>query len=50
MSKSKVYHFGSIVTRQKENKYKTKTETGNKGNKIFLKKWGISIKFLGNII
>ena len=45
MSKSKVYHFGSIVTRQKENKYKTKTETGNKGNKIFLKKWGISIKF-----
>ena len=45
LGKSKVYHFGSVVTRQKEIKYKTKTETGNKGNKIFLKKWGISIKF-----
>ena len=45
MNESRVYHFGSVVTRQKENKYKTQTETGNKGNKIFLKKWGISIKF-----
>jgi len=45
MNKSRVYHFGSVVTRQKENKYKTQTETGNKGNKIFLKKWGISIRF-----
>jgi GT2 family glycosyltransferase len=45
MNKSRVYHFGSVVTRQKENKYKTQTETGNKGNKIFLQKWGISIRF-----
>lgn len=45
MGESKVYHFGSIVTRQKEFKYLTKTETGNKGNKIFLLKWGITIKF-----
>ena len=42
---SQVYHFGSVVTRQKENTYKTPTETGSKGNKIFLKKWGISINF-----
>ena len=45
MGESKVYHFGSVVTRQKENKYLTKTESGNKGNKIFLLKWGITIKF-----
>lgn len=42
---SKVYHFGSIVTRQKEKKFNTLTETGNKGSKIFLLKWGFSIKF-----
>ena len=42
---SKVYHFGSIVTRQKEYKYKSQTETGSRGNKIFLLKWGITIKF-----
>tara|TARA_B100000029_G_scaffold498327_1_gene567015 strand:- start:1479 stop:2342 length:864 start_codon:yes stop_codon:yes gene_type:complete len=41
----KVYHFGSIVTRQKEKKYNTITESGNRGSKIFLLKWGISIKF-----
>ena len=41
----KVYHFGSIVTRQKEKKFNTITESGNKGSKIFLLKWGISIKF-----
>ncbi len=44
LSKSKVYHFGSIVTR----KYKsssTITESGSKGGKIFLQKWGVSIKF-----
>ena len=45
VSKSKVYHFGSVVTRQKEKKFLSITDTGNKGNKIFLKKWGISIKF-----
>ena len=41
----KVYHFGSIVTRQKEKNFKTITETGSKGSKIFLLKWGYSIKF-----
>jgi len=41
----KVYHFGSIVTRQKEKKFNTLTETGSKGSKIFLLKWGFSIKF-----
>ena len=35
----KVYHFGSITTRKK--KYFQK----NKGDKIFLKKWGITTKF-----
>ena len=45
LSKSMVYHFGSIVTRQKEKKFLTTTDTGSRGNKIFLKKWGISIKF-----
>ena len=42
---SKVYHFGSIVTRQKEKKFNTITQSGNKGSKIFLLKWGFSIKF-----
>tara|TARA_B100001175_G_scaffold215813_1_gene183393 strand:+ start:227 stop:1090 length:864 start_codon:yes stop_codon:yes gene_type:complete len=41
----KVYHFGSIVTRQKEKIYNLKTEGGSKGSKLFLIKWGISIKF-----
>ena len=41
----KVYHFGSIVTRQKEKHYSTITETGSRGSKIFLLKWGYSIKF-----
>ena len=41
----KVYHFGSMVTRQKEKKFNTPTESGSKGSKIFLKKWGYSIKF-----
>ena len=45
MNKSRVYHFGSVVTRQKEKNFLTKTDTGSKGSKIFLKKWGISIKF-----
>ena len=41
----KVYHFGSIVTRQKEKKFNTVTESGSKGSKLFLLKWGFSIKF-----
>ena len=42
---SKVYHFGSIVTRQKEKKFMSPTESGSKGSKIFILKWGFSIKF-----
>ena len=41
----KVYHFGSIVLRKKLNKIKSKNKYGSKGSKIFLLKWGISIKF-----
>ena len=41
---SKVYHFGSIVTRKSKNK-NIKTESGSKGGKIFLLKWKFSIKF-----
>ena len=41
----KVYHFGSIVTRKYKNHSSIITETGSKGSKIFLIKWGISIKF-----
>ena len=40
----KVYHFGSIVTRKFKDK-SIKTESGSKGDKIFLKKWGFKIKF-----
>ena len=41
----KVYHFGSIVTRKYKNHPTIKTESGSKGSKIFLLKWGISIRF-----
>jgi len=41
----KVYHFGSIVTRRYKNHPTIKTETGSRGGKIFLLKWGVSIKF-----
>ena len=41
----KVYHFGSIVTRKYKNHPTIQTESGSKGSKIFLIKWGISIKF-----
>ena len=40
----KVYHFGSIVLRKKINKI-SKKNYGSKGAKIFLMKWGITIKF-----
>ena len=45
LSKCKVYHFGSIVTRKYKNHPTIKTETGSKGGKIFLLKWGITFKF-----
>ena len=41
----KVYHFGSIVTRRYKNHPTIITESGSKGGKIFLLKWGITIKF-----
>ena len=41
----KVYHFGSTVTRKYKNDKNIITESGSKGSKIFLLKWGISIKF-----
>jgi len=41
----KVYHFGSIVLRKKISKLNNKTNYGSIGGKIFLLKWGISIKF-----
>ena len=44
----KVYHFGSIVTRKYKNHPTIITESGNKGSKIFLIKWGFSIKFFKN--
>ena len=41
----KVYHFGSIVTRRYKDHPTIKTESGSRGGKIFLLKWGISINF-----
>ena len=41
----KVYHFGSTVTRKYKNDKNIVTESGSKGSKIFLLKWGVSIKF-----
>ncbi len=41
----KVYHFGSIVTRRYKNHPSIKTESGSRGAKIFILKWGISINF-----
>jgi glycosyltransferase involved in cell wall biosynthesis len=41
----KVYHFGSIVLRKKLNNIKKNNKYGSRGAKLFLLKWGISIKF-----
>ncbi len=41
----KVYHFGSVVLRKKINTIKKNNKYGSSGAKIFLLKWGISIKF-----
>ena len=43
VGKSSAYHFGSITTRKKNKKFFT--YLGSRGNKIFLKKWGITINF-----
>ena len=43
---SKVYHFESKTLRDQKNyKYFEMHDIGSKSSKIFLKKWGISIKF-----
>ena len=41
----KVYHFGSVVLRKKINKIVKDNKYGSKSGKIFLLKWGITIKF-----
>jgi glycosyltransferase involved in cell wall biosynthesis len=41
----KVYHFGSVVLRKKLNKIKNNNKYGSRGAKLFLLKWGFSIKF-----
>jgi GT2 family glycosyltransferase len=41
----KVYHFGSVVLRKKINKIKKDNKYGSRGAKLFLLKWGCSIKF-----
>ena len=46
----KVYHFGSIVTRKYKGDSKTITESGSRGGKIFLLKWGVTIKFFRKFI
>jgi len=46
----KVYHFGSIVTRKYKNHPTITTESGSRGAKIFLLKWGITIDFFKKYI
>jgi glycosyltransferase involved in cell wall biosynthesis len=46
----KFYHFGSIVTRKYKNHPTIKTESGSRGSKIFLLKWGITINFFKRFI
>jgi glycosyltransferase involved in cell wall biosynthesis len=46
----KVYHFGSITTRRYKNHPKIVTESGSRGGKIFILKWGMSIKFFKKFI
>jgi len=43
VNKSRVYHFGSITTRKRNDSHNN--YLGSKANHIFLKKWGFSIKF-----
>ena len=47
LGKSLAYHFGSITTRKKDKSLFT--YLGSRGNKIFLKKWGISINFFEKV-
>ena len=41
----KVYHFGSVILRRKINSLKKNNNYGSSGAKLFLIKWGITIKF-----
>jgi glycosyltransferase involved in cell wall biosynthesis len=50
INRFRVYHFGSIVTRKYKNHPSIKTESGSKGGKIFLLKWGITISFFKKFI
>jgi len=45
LNNCKVYHFGSIVLRKKINNIKRNNKYGSSGAKIFLLKWGFTIKF-----
>ncbi len=45
INKCKVYHFGSIILRKRINILDKNNKHGSNGAKIFLKKWGITIKF-----
>ncbi|MBD1162611.1 glycosyltransferase [Pelagibacterales bacterium SAG-MED12] len=45
INKFKVYHFGSIVLKKKLKELKADNRHGSRGAKLFLLKWGISIKF-----
>ena len=47
LGKSLAYHFGSITTRKKDKSLFT--YLGSRGNKIFLKKWGVSINFFEKV-
>tara|TARA_B100001057_G_scaffold49111_1_gene43802 strand:- start:1234 stop:2115 length:882 start_codon:yes stop_codon:yes gene_type:complete len=44
LNQSRVYHFGSITIRKKK-ETEFKKNQGSRANKIFLLKWGYSIKF-----
>jgi hypothetical protein len=44
ISQSRVYHFGSVTIRKKK-EMEFKKNQGSRANKIFLLKWGYSIKF-----
>jgi glycosyltransferase involved in cell wall biosynthesis len=50
INKFKVYHFGSIVTRKYKDHPTIVTESGSRGGKIFLLKWGVSINFFKRFI
>jgi len=43
-NRSKVYHFGSVTIRKKDNVNFSRNH-GSRANKLFLVKWGISINF-----